>query len=125
MAAGGGPHIVLDVPALIFTCCHSALAARAATGAPTVTAVTLRVVRKYLRVPFRASGLELDRSEVILTLLTLQGVLKYAWIFPTPTQSREKVHASMCAVRASQMNDLAVTVTLPRVQQASSRLRRR
>ena len=113
-----GECMYLDGSALISTCCHSALAARAATGAPTVTAVTLRVVRKYLRVPFRATGLELDRSEVILTLLTLQGVLKYAWIFPTPTQSREQVHTSMCAVRASQVNDLAVTVTLPRVQQA-------
>ena len=118
LARGDGEYMGLDGSALISTCCHSALAARAATGAPTVTAVTLRVVRKYLCVPFRATGLELDRSEVILTLLTLQGVLKYAWIFPTPTQSREKVHTSMCAVRASQVNDLAVTVTLPRVQQA-------
>ena len=111
LAIVDGECIGLDGSALISTCCHSALAARAATGAPTVTAVTthyLRVVRKYLRVPFRATGLELDRSEVILTLLTLQGVLKYAWIFPTPTQSREKVHTSMCAVRASQVNDLAV-----------------
>ena len=108
----------LDGPALISICCHSALAARAATGAPTVAAVTLRVVREYLRVPFRATGLELDGSELILALLTLQGVPKYARIFPTPTQSREKVHKSLCAVRASQVNDLAVTVSIPRVQQA-------
>ena len=101
----------LDGPALISTCCHSALAARAATGAPTVTAVTLRVVREYLRVPFRATGLELDGSELILALLTLQGVLKYARIFLTPTQSRDQVRASLCAVRASRMNDLAVTVS--------------
>ena len=118
MARGGGNYIVLDYPALKLEGRLSALAARAATGAPTVTAVTLRVVRKYLRVPFRATGLELDRSEVILKLLTLQGVLKYAWIFPTPTQSREQVHTSMCTERASQVNDLAVTVTLPRVQHA-------
>ena len=64
----------LDGPALISTCCHSALAARAATGAPTVTAVTLRIVREYLWVPFRATGLELDGSEVTMTLLTLPGV---------------------------------------------------
>ena len=108
----------LDDQALIFTCCHSALAARAATGAPTVTAVTLRIVREYLWVPFRATGLELDGSEVILALLTLRGVPKYAQIFLTPTQSREKVRTSMCAVRASQVNDLAVTVSIPRVQQA-------
>ena len=64
----------LDGPALIFTCCHSALAARTATGAPTVTAVTLRVVRAYLWVPFRATGLRLDDSEMIFALLTLPGV---------------------------------------------------
>ncbi len=64
----------LDGPALISTCCHSALAARAATGAPTVTAVTWRVVREYLWVPFRATGCELDDSEVIIALPTLSGV---------------------------------------------------
>ena len=52
----------LDGPILISTCCLSALAARAATGAPTVTAVTLCVVRKYLCIPFRATGFELDGS---------------------------------------------------------------
>ena len=108
----------LDGPALISTCCHSALAVRAATGAPTVTAVTLCVVREYLWVPFRATGCELDGSEVIKTLLTLQGVFLYARLCLTPTQSRAKVPKSMCAVRTSRMNDLAVTVTLPRVQQA-------
>ena len=92
-----GKCMGLDGPALIFTCCHSALAARAATGAPTVTAVTLRVVREYLRVPFRATGLELDGSELILALLTLQGVPKYARIFPIPTQSRDQVYAQVCA----------------------------
>ena len=90
--------MVLDGPALISTCCHSALAARAATGAPTVTAVTLRVTREYLCVPFRATGLELDGSGVILTLLTLQGVLTYAWIFLAPTQSLTKVRTSIGAV---------------------------
>ena len=74
LARVDGECMVLDGPALIFTCCHSALAARAATGALTVTAVTFDFARRaqlYLRVPFRATGLELDRSEVILTLLTL------------------------------------------------------
>ena len=114
----------LDGPALISTCCHSALAARAATGAPTVTAVTavtLHVVRKYLWVPFRATGLRLDDSEVIFALLTLPGVRKYARIFLSPTMSRDKVPTSMCAVRASRMNDLAVTVTILCVQQAEGR----
>ena len=106
------------LPVVISTCCHSALAARAATGAPTVTAVTLCVVRKFLCVPFRATGLELDRAEVIETLLTLQGVFLYARIFLAPTQSLAKVRTSLCAVRASRMNDLAVTVSIPRVQQA-------
>ena len=64
----------LDGPALISTCCHSALAARAATGAPTVTAVTWRVVREYLWVPLRATGCELDGSKVRVALLTLWGV---------------------------------------------------
>ena len=82
-----GECMVLDGPALISTCCHSALAARAATGAPTVTAVTLRVMRKYLRVPDLGTGFELDGSELKITLLTLQGVFLYARIFLTPTQS--------------------------------------
>ena len=64
----------LDGPALISTCCHSALAARAATGAPTVTAVTLCVVREYLWVPDLGTGCELDDSEVIIALLTLMAV---------------------------------------------------
>ena len=118
LARVDGECMVLDDPALIFTCCHSALAARAATGALTVTAVTLRVVRKYLRVPDLGTGFELDGSELKIALLTLQGVLKYARIFLTPTQSRDQVPASLCAVRASRMNDLAVTVSIPRVQQA-------
>ena len=87
LARVDGECMVLDDPALIFTCCHSALAARAATGALTVTAVTLRVVRKYLRVPDLGTGFELDGSELKIALLTLQGVLKYARIFLTPTQS--------------------------------------
>ena len=110
----------LHGPALISTCCHSALAARAATGAPTVTAVTLCVVREYSCVPFRATGLELDRAEVIETLLTLQGVFLYARIFLAPTQSLAKVRTSLCAVRTSRMNDLAVTVSIPCVQQAET-----
>ena len=60
LAMVDGECMGLHGPALISTCCHSALAARAATGAPTVTAVTLRVVREYLWVPFRATGCELD-----------------------------------------------------------------
>ena len=71
LAMVDGECMGLDGPALIFTCCHSALAARAATGAPTVTAVTLRVVREYLCVPFRATGLQLDGAEVCFTLLAL------------------------------------------------------
>ena len=121
LAMVDGECMGLDGPALISTCCHSALAARAATGAPTVTAVTLRVVRKYLCVPDLGTGFELDGSELKIALLTLQGVLKYARIFLTPTQSLGKVRTSMCAVRASQVNDLAVTVTLPRVQHAGRR----
>ena len=78
----------------------------------------MRVVRKYLRVPDLGTGFELDGSELKIALLRLQGVLKYARIFLTPTQSRDQVPASLCAVRASRMNDLAVTVTLPRVQHA-------
>ena len=118
LAMVDGECMGLDGPALISTCCLSALAARAATGAPTVTAVTLCVVRENLCVPFRATGFELDGSEVIVALLTLQGVLLYARIFLAPTQSLTKVRTSMCAVRASRMNDLAVTVSIPRVQQA-------
>ena len=120
LARVDGECMGLDGPALKSTCCHSALplAARAATGAPTVTAVTLCVVREYLRVPDLGTGFELDGSELKIALLTLQGVLKYARIFITPTQSREKVRKSMCAVRTSRMNDLAVTVSIPRVQQA-------
>ena len=60
-------------------------------------------------------------SELILALLTLHvqgGVPKYVRIFLTPTQSRDQVRASLCAVRASRMNDLAVTVSIPRMQQA-------
>ena len=88
----------LDGPALISTCCHSALAARAATGALMVTPVTLRVVSEYLRVPFRATGLELDGSELILALLTLQGVFLYARIFLAPTQSfGNERYARVCA----------------------------
>ena len=103
LAIVDGECIGLDGSALISTCCHSALAARAATGAPTVTAVTLRVVREYLWVPFRATGLELDKTPG----------QKHS------SESREKVPTSLCAVRASQVNDLAVTVTIPRVQQAT------
>ena len=95
----------LDGPALISTCCHSALAARAATGAPTVTAVTLCVVRKFLCVPFRATGLELDRSEVIETLLTLQGVFLYARIFLAPTKSLAKVRTSLCVANERSRSD--------------------
>ena len=80
-----GECMVLDGPALISTCCHSALAARAATGAPTVTAVTLCVVRVDLCVPFRATWLELYGSDVTGTLLTLSRVCRYARIFLTPT----------------------------------------
>ena len=93
-----GECMGLDGPALISTCCHSALAARAATGAPTVTAVTLCVVREYLCVPFRATGFELDGSEVFRALLALSGVREYARIFLTPTMSREKVRTSIGAV---------------------------
>ena len=87
----------LDGPALLSTCCHSALAARAATGAPKVTAVTLRVVRKYLRVPDLGTGFELDGSELKIALLTLQGVLKYARIFLTLQPSPEIRYAQVCA----------------------------
>ena len=112
LAMVDGECMGLDGPALISTCCHSALAARAATGAPTVTAVTLRVVREYLRVPDLGTGFELDGSELILALLvlallTLQGVLKYARIFLTPTQSRDQgqpqVRASLCAVASARV----------------------
>ena len=122
LAKVDGECMGLDGPALISTCCHSALAARAATGAPTVTAVTLRIVREYLCVPFRATGFELDVSEVSRALLALSGVREYARIFLSPTQSLTKVRTSMCAVRASRMNDLAVTVSIPRVQQAPDAL---
>ena len=71
LAMVDGECMGLDGPALISTCCLSDLAVRAATGAPTVTAVTLCVVREYSCVPFRATGLELDGAEVCCTLLAL------------------------------------------------------
>ena len=98
LARVDGGYMDFDGPASISTCCHSALAARAATRAPTVTAVTLCVVRVDLCVPFRATWLELYGSDVTGTLLTLSRVCRYARIFLTPTQSLTKVHTSIGAV---------------------------
>ena len=78
----------------IFTRCHSALAARAATGAPAVTAVTLRVVRADLCVPFRATWLELYGSDVTGTLATLWRVCRSLVCVTAPTGGREKVPTS-------------------------------
>ena len=70
LARVGGEYIGLDGPTLISTCCHSALAARAATGASTVSphpgAHVARLPPAYsygtpqnLEIPLRASGAKL------------------------------------------------------------------
>ena len=98
LAMVDGECMGLDGPALISTCCHSALAARAATGAPTVTAVTWPVLRKYFWVPQFGTGYELNVKQVTCALLVLWGVHRYVRICLAPTMSGAVVRESLGAV---------------------------
>ena len=68
---------------------------------------TLSIPAKNLCVPFRATGFELDGSQVCNALATLWRVREYARIFLAPTQSLTKVRTSIGAVarRPSQVNN--------------------
>ena len=87
-----------DGPTLKTTRRLSVLAARAATGAPTVTAVTWPVLRKNFWVPQFGYGYELNVKQVTKTILRLQGLFWYARICLAPTQSRVVVPKSLGAV---------------------------
>ena len=88
----------LDGPTMKTTRCLSVLVAGAATGAPTVTAVTWPVLRKNFCVPYLGTGYELNVKQVACALLALWGVHRYARLCLAPTQSRVVVPKSLGAV---------------------------
>ena len=71
LARVDGQCMDLDGPTLKTTRRLSVLAARAATGAPTVTAVTWPVLRKNFCVPYLGTGYELNVKQVTCALLVL------------------------------------------------------
>ena len=80
--------MVLDGPALISTCCHSALAARAATGAPTVTMVTAAIDRRNWERVSIENGWELHGAEHMVALLALRRVRPYAQLLVALSRSQ-------------------------------------
>ena len=93
-----GKCMGVDGPTLKTTRRLSVLAARAATGAPTVTAVTWPVLRKYFCVPQFGTGYELNIKQVTCALLALWEVHRYVRTCLAPTQSGAVVRKSIGAV---------------------------
>ena len=94
----------LDDTPLKTTRCLSVLVAGAATGAPTVTAVTWPVLRKYFCVPQFGTGYELNIKQVTCALLALWEVHRYVRICLAPTQSGAVGRKSIGAVGRAELH---------------------
>ena len=119
LARVDGGCIDLDGPALISTCCHSALAARVATGAPTVTGGHfLRRAQEFVRT-FPSDWIRVGRlSGVQRTRHTVASARVCSDLSSSSPVAHKGTHKYWRS-GASQVNNLAVTVSLPHVQHAS------
>ena len=66
------------------------------------------------------NGVELFRNQHIRALLVMRGVRQYVYFSIDPSRCREKALKSRAVVVCHRVNNLALVVTLPWMQQAAT-----